>query len=321
MTKNNSKILYHFLAFATVAIWGVTFISTKVLINEGMGPAHIFAIRFVIAYAGIWALQLGIKANIFSLRLWTENLKDELLMLFLGITGGSFYFLAENTALAYTQACNVSFLVCSAPLITLLLTMAFRRVLPKSLADGLQKVRGGAFTIAGTILALAGMGLIIFDGAKLAFSLKGDLLALVAALTWGLYSVFMGQMTCKYGAIFTTRKVFFYGLLTIIPFLIGQPVDISVLSKGPVICNLLFLSLVASLGCFVVWNKVMSVIGNVTSTNYVYLNPFFTLLAAIIFLDEKMTLAAAFGSAVLFIGVFITEKGCQQKNDYLCTKH
>ena len=52
MTGN--KIRYHLLALAVVAVWGVTFVSTKVLIGAGMHPVDIFWIRFVLAYAGIW---------------------------------------------------------------------------------------------------------------------------------------------------------------------------------------------------------------------------------------------------------------------------
>lgn len=67
--------------------------------------------------------------------------------------------------------------------------------------------------------------------------------------------------------------------------------------------NLLFLGLVASLACFLAWNLVMDRLGNVTSTNYVYLNPIFTLLSAMSFLGERLTPAAAIGSAVILLGV------------------
>ena len=67
--------------------------------------------------------------------------------------------------------------------------------------------------------------------------------------------------------------------------------------------HLLFLGLVASLACFIIWNLVIDKLGNVTSTNYVYLNPIFTLISAMIFLGEKMTPIAAIGSAAILLGV------------------
>ena len=66
---------------------------------------------------------------------------------------------------------------------------------------------------------------------------------------------------------------------------------------------MLFLGLVASLACFIIWNLVIDKLGNVTSTNYVYLNPIFTLISAMIFLGEKMTPIAAIGSAAILLGV------------------
>ena len=118
MAKN--RFLSHLLALAVVAVWGVTFVSTKTLISAGMHPAAIFIIRFVLAYAGIWVLTLTEKKPV---RLWSDSRKDEWIFVFLGITGGSLYFLTENTALAHTQATNVAFLVCTAPLFTALLTL------------------------------------------------------------------------------------------------------------------------------------------------------------------------------------------------------
>lgn len=41
---------YHVVAFLTVAIWGSTFISTKVLIQSGISPAEVYTLRFLIAY-------------------------------------------------------------------------------------------------------------------------------------------------------------------------------------------------------------------------------------------------------------------------------
>lgn len=298
------KVTYHLLALLVVAIWGITFISTKVLINNGLKPSQIFVIRFVMAYAGIWAMELAGKGKP---RLWSGSLRDEAVFLLLGVTGGSLYFLTENTALAYTQASNVSFIVSTAPLITVLLTLAARKLFKGDFINALEPVRLNWALVLGTILALGGVALISFDGAHIQMSLLGDLLALGAALCWGLYSIFMGKMSADYGEVFATRKVFFYGLVTILPFLAageGLP-GAEVLSRGTVVLNLLFLGLIASLACFIIWNKVMVELGHFTATNYVYFNPFFTLIGAVIILGERLTPLSAAGSLAIFLGVFL----------------
>ena len=209
-------------------------------------------------------------------RVW-YGWKDEGIFLLLGVTGGSMYFLTENTALVYTQASNAAFLVGTI----------------------------GWPLIGGTLLALLGMGLLVFEGTRIQLSARGDLLAIGAALCWAVYSLFMGEMTREYGTLTATRKVFIYGLLTIVPFLGGckDSFSMDILIQPAVWGNLLFLGLVASLACFLAWNLVMDRLGNVTSTNYVYLNPIFTLLSAMAFLGERLTLAGAIGSAAILVGV------------------
>ena len=299
-----SKFFVHLIALAVVAIWGVTFISTKVLILAGLKPAEIFLIRFVMAYAGIWALSLGQRD---SRRLWSRSWQDEAVFVLLGLAGGSIYFLAENTALAYTQTSNVAFLVCSTPLLTTLLSLAYRRLRHDRFAAAAQDVRGSLTLVLGTLLALGGMALMLFDGVRLHVSLRGDLLALAAALCWAVYSLFMGFMSKEYGTVFATRKVFAYGLLTILPFLPGgeNRVDSAVFAQPQVWGNLLFLGLVASLACFVIWNRVIVRLGNVTATNYVYLMPVFSLAGGMTILGERLTTAGAIGSAAILLGVIL----------------
>ena len=301
---SSNKFAYHLLALAVVAVWGVTFVCTKTLLGAGMDPAGIFAVRFTLAYVGIWVLCLTGKEKV---RIFSDSLKDELMFLFLGVTGGSFYFLTENTALAYAQASNVAFLVCVAPVFTAIFTLIGRRFPEGRFVDGLEDVKVGFPLVGGTVLALVGMAMVLFDGSSLELSLKGDLLSIGAALCWALYSMFMGQMTKDYGALMATRKVFFYGLLTIIPFLSGSAdsFSLSILGQPVVYLNLLFLGLIASLACFVVWNVAMSKLGNVTSTNYVYLNPVFTLITAAIILGERMTPVSMIGSVAILGGVVL----------------
>ena len=312
--KTKGKYIFHLLAFLTMALWGITFVSTKTLINEGLTPAQIFTIRFMIAYLGLLAVCFMRGGR--DKRAFSNSLRHETVFVITGISGGSLYFLTENTALAYTQACNVSFIVCIAPLLTVLMTLAIKGMFKGPMADGLENIHVGFPLIAGTILALTGMVLVIFDGNSLNLSPKGDILAFLAALCWAFYSQFMGQMTDRYGPLFATRKVFFYGLVTIIPVLLlsdNSNLETVRFDSIRVWGNLLFLSVIASLVCFVVWNRVMSRIGNVTSTNYVYLNPVFTLIGAVIILGERMTLASGIGSAMILGGVILA--GLRQQDN------
>ena len=280
---------YHLIAILTVAIWGLTFISTKVLINHRLTPQEIFFYRFLIAYLGIWVIS--------PKRLFTNNWQGELWLVAGGIFGGSLYFFTENTALGITQASNVSFIICTAPLLTTILSLLFYKS---------EKASKGL--IYGSLLALMGVGLIVFNGSfVLKISPIGDLLTLLAALSWAFYSLIIKKMAGRYPI---TRKIFFYGVLTILPAFLLHPLqpDTAVLLQPAVLFNLLFLAVLASLICYVLWNVVLKQLGTVRASNYIYLNPLVTMIASFLILDEKITLVALGGAACIVCGVYWAEK-------------
>ena len=276
-------------AFIVVAVWSETFITSKILLNNGLMPADIFFYRFSLAYFLIWFIS--------PKRLFAFSVKDELLMLLLGITGGSLYFLSENTALNYSTASNVAIIVCSAPILTAILLSAFY-----------QDERMNLKQVLGSAIAFAGVVLIIYNGeVVLQLNPKGDVLALAAAVTWGLYSLMMKNLTPKYSTRFITRKVFGYGLLTILPYFLVHPLctDIEILSRPVVWGSLAYLGVVASMVCFVVWNTCLRVIGTVRTTNLIYCQPFFTMLFAYSVLGDRITWMAVIGTAVLTTGMIL----------------
>lgn len=288
--KGNGTALAMIAATAVVIIWSETFVSTKVLIGRGLLPSDIFFYRFLLAYIAIWFITPGRK-------LFCGNMRDELRMLLLGISGGSLYFLVENSALQYSTASNVSILVGSAPLLTaILMCICFRD-------EHMRPVQ-----VLGSLVAFVGMAMVVMNGnVVLHLNPLGDMLAIGAALTWGIYSVLMKKVSGRYDVRFTTRKVFGYGLLTILPIFIFRPLDMDTALLGqPVVWgNLVYLGLVASLVCFVVWNWCLPRLGTVRTTNMIYCQPFFTMLISSIWLGERITWMAVAGTAILIGGMML----------------
>lgn len=283
-----SRLGYHVLAIFVVLVWGATFVNSKILIQHGLQVHEIFVIRFLLAYVCIWFLP--------PRRLWSDNWRDELRMLLLGLTGGSLYFVTENMAVRLDYVNNVSFIVCTAPLLTTLLALVFVRGL-----------RPTPRLLGGSLLALVGVALVVFNGQfVLRLNPLGDAMAFAAALCWAVYSLLMRGVS-RYSAVFVTRKVFAYGLLTVLPFFWFHPWQASprLLFQPVVAANLLFLGLVASFACFALWSLAIKKIGVVSTSNYVYLNPVTTVLASALFLDEPMTSVAYLGSALILGGVIL----------------
>lgn len=288
--------LYHFIAFLTVVIWGSTFVFTKMLLLNGLSPAQIFTLRFIIAYLLLSAYEVLFRHQDFHL--FSQSLKDELLMVALGITGGSIYFLTENAAMLYTTATNTSLIVCSCPLFAMLLVALVYR----------KSERFSKAQVFGSVLACLGMAAVVLNGHfVLHLSPLGDTLAFCACLCWAVYSLLMKWATERYSSVFITRKVFFYGLLTILPYYLIEPgfPSLSTIMSPEVLWNLLFLGVVASMLCFLVWNWVISRLGAVVATNWVYLNPITTIIFAAWLLNEQITLWFLLGTTLILIGMYI----------------
>ena len=282
---------FHAAAFLVVIIWGLTFISTKVLLIRGLSPEDIFFYRFVLAYLGILLFE--------NKRLFANNWKDEFIFILIGLTGGSIYFLTENFALKITQASNVALIVCTAPLLTAILSHIF-----------LKSEKINYRLIQGSLLALFGVALVVFNG-KFVLQLNpvGDILSFLAALSWAFYTILLKQVTSRYSIGFITRKVFFYGILTILPAFIINPLtlDISLLLQPVVYWNLLFLGIAASLLCFFLWNMTVKRLGAIKTTNYVYIMPMITLIASSFLLGENITVLAVVGMILILTGLFWAE--------------
>lgn len=291
-TDNRPGIMVYIIALAIVVIWGCTFVQTKLLINSGLCPEEIFFYRFVLAYL----LMLPLSGK----KLMLDGWKDELIAISLGLTGGSLYFVTENYALAFGYCSNVALIVCLTPLIT---TFIVGCLYPSE--------RIGRSGVVGSVVALVGMALVVFNGNFiLKLSPLGDLLAFAACLCWALYSLAIKRLQGKYSNMLITRKVFGYGLLTMMPWLLFRGVNAEVLITGGTIVwgNLLFLGCVASMLCFLGWNWCLGKLGTVRATNLLYLNPVVAIITSALVLGENVTWIAICGAVLILIGLVCIDR-------------
>lgn len=287
---------YHIVAFLTVAVWGTTFVWTKLLIINGLSPAQIFTLRFIIAYVLLTGFSLWRGRH----KWLSDNWRDELTMMALGLTGGSMYFLTENESLRFTTATNTSLIVCSCPLFAMLIIALFYK-----------SERFSRLQALGSLLALIGMAAVVLNGHfVLHLSPLGDTLAFSACICWALYTLLMKPVMGRYPAMFITRKVFFYGILTILPYYIFVPdmPSLDLLMRPEVALNLLFLGSVASMLCYLTWSWCMKGLGAVICTNWVYVNPITTIIAAWLILDEQITVYFLIGSILIIAGMYLSSK-------------
>lgn len=166
--------------------------------------------------------------------------------------------------------------------------------------------------LMGSILAFAGVGAVIFNG-KFVLNLNptGDLLCLASALSWTLYTLVSKYLTDKYPAIFIVRKTFFYGLLTLIPFLAMQgslTTSPHILLQPQVWSQLLFLGIVASFLCFMLWNVCLRKLNTIVLSNYIYLIPVISISASNLILGESLNAVIIAGTVLVIVGMYFAGK-------------
>ncbi len=296
LSKNKYIVaLSHIGALLTVIAWGTSFLSTKVLMNQGgFTPVEMYEYRFFAAYLILLAITCR--------KMFADSWRDELTLALGGICSGSLYFITENYALNLTTTANVSLLASISPIFTtFLMAMVFH-----------QKLNAPA--LMGSIIAFAGVGCVIFShGAGFEINPAGDLLALAAALCWAIYAIAIKKVLPFYSSMFISRKLFFYGVLTGAPllFLGNKQFHISELwnmAHPEFLMNFLFLVLVCSLGAYLIWNEVMKYLGPVTANNYLYLQPLVTMVFGYFLLGEKIYPLGYLGCILIIGGLVISDK-------------
>lgn len=297
------------MAALTILVWSLTFVNTKALLKS-FSALEINFFRFLIAYIVLWILHPKFERKL----PWREEIR----LVLMGLSGVAVYQILENCAIHYTNASNVAILVSMAPITTALFVHFF----------GNKKPLSGRFFI-GCAIAVFGVALVSLNGIHtLHFNPVGDLMALGALTCWSFYSLLVDKQASNgRSQLFVVRRMFFWALVLMIPFLLFGLTDSAktVMNSSMVVrlspsvnaerfssamnCfNLGFLGILASATCFVLWNKACAALGTTRCTVGIYFLPAITAICASIFLKERMTGASILGTILIIFGVFLSGK-------------
>ena len=282
----------HLLALFSIFIWATTFISTTVLLSD-FRPAEILFFRISLAIAVLTIVR--------PRRLRLTSPRHHLYFAGAGLCGVTLYFLFENTALTYTYAANCSVVVSTAPFFVALAVHLFLK------SENLNR-----WFFVGFVTAIAGVGLTVFSGQTLQLNPLGDLLCILAAISWAGYSVFVKKIDAHgYDTLLITRRIFAYGLFFLViclPFTDFSP-DFAAILRPVNLLNFLYLGLGASALCFVTWNTAVKNLGAVKTSVYIYVSPAITIVTAWLVLRDPILPLALGGAALTFLGLLVSQRG------------
>lgn len=288
--SGNSPLTGHLLTLFTTLVWGLTFVSTKMLL-EDFTPAEVLIDRFFLGLAVLYVLYPRLQ----RLRSW----EDELCKLGAAFFGVTFYFVLENNALRLAPAANVSLIVSTVPF--------FSGLLDRFIGEH-NRLNPSFFW--GMACALGGIALLGWEDLNLGEGLWGDVLALGAAVSWAFYNIFVRRLYLRgYDSLSLTRSIFTYALLLTLPLLLftGYEFKGECLIKPANALNLIFLGVIATSLCFFTWNIAVRILGSVKTSIYLYGQPVVAALAAVPLLHEHLTLPVVTGIVLTVVGLIISQ--------------
>jgi drug/metabolite transporter (DMT)-like permease len=278
---------------ATQIVISATYLMAKLALRE-FSPLSLGVFRFLLTGA-VFLLLLGIKRR--PLLPPAGDRAGFLLLAFLAVPLNQGLFLY---GMKYSPTAHGALLYATTPIMVLCLSCLFlgeRPTLPK---------------ITGILMGFAGIVLVLFDkGLQLsARTLKGDLLLLVAVLTWAVYTILSKKMLKKYPPLEVTGYALSIGSLMFLPVgllsVIKQDYG-SLTMTG--LGSLLYLSLMTSVLGYLVWSWGLSKLEASKVSVFSNIQPIMAALLGWVFLGEPVTLRFALGAAVAIAGVILTEQG------------
>ena len=291
--KNNFSA-YIELTFAAVA-WGVSFIATKIAVQQ-VNPAVVVFLRFAIGAVIMLAILLARR------QLTLPTLKEGLYYALLGFIGISFHQWLQSTGLVTAQASTTSWIVSTSPVFIALLGWFF------------LKEKLGLNTIFGIMLASLGVLLVVSKGSLSSlisgnFGTTGDLLVLISAPNWAIFSVLSRSALKDKAALFVLFYVILFGwLFTSIPFVAAHGwLEIAHLNTTGWLA-VAFLGIGCTALAYIFWYDGLQAIPASRAGVFLYIEPLISLVVAAVLLGEAITLVALLGGGLILAGVWLVNK-------------
>ncbi len=281
---------------AAIAVWGGSFIATKVALQDA-SPSTIVVLRFFMG-----ALILGWFA-------WRRgewalgSFRDALELLGLGFLGITLHQWLQSTGLVTSQAFSTAWIVSTTPVFMALLGWLFLGERP------------GWLTAGGILLAAAGVLLVVSRGDLAGIfrggvGAPGDVLILVSAPVWAAFSVFSRPVLHRFSPLKLTFYIILFGwLLSVIPFLAGGYwVEVARIGMTGWIA-ILYLGILCSALAYIFYNDGLQAFSASQVGAFLYLEPLVATLIAAWMLQEHISFLSILGGLLILLGVWLVNLG------------
>jgi drug/metabolite transporter (DMT)-like permease len=288
--ENKERYLALLLMTLTVVFWGLSIISTKVVLAQ-VPPITIALIRYVIA-----------TATLIPLALYTHSLskmesKDIMTIAVTSLLGIVLYFVFENTALQYTTASNASMIVAALPIFALIIEATFFRL------------KVDRWLACCLIVSIVGVYLVVTVNGRLDFSsarFLGNLLMIGSMICWVIYTFLNRNLDQKYPSIAIITYQSLASIFLFVPFVLpemGRWPNLTSLSPA-IWMNLIFLGVFCSALEYLFYIYAVKRLGATVSSTFLNLIPVVTVVAGFLLLQEKLFWIEILGMGLIMASIY-----------------
>jgi len=275
---------------ASVLFWGLSFVSSKAILNTGFPPMTMVFARFLIASALLLPLRRRLEPQR-SLR--TLSRRQRLLLVLSGLTGVTVYFFFEARGIKLTSASNASLIVAVVPVLTVLTEVL------------LFRGRLAWYQAAGIALSILGVFFIVRRSPEhFPRALLGNLFMFGACLSWVAYNFISRDLQVPLAGLSLTSYQAAVGAITLLPLALSE---LASWQSGSLVVwlNILYLGVFCSALGYFCYIYALSHMGPIVVTSFINLIPVVGAFGGMLILGERLSPIQLAGGAVVIGGVFL----------------
>jgi drug/metabolite transporter (DMT)-like permease len=287
----NQRVAGALSGLIAASIWGGMYVVTKVVLGV-VPPATLLLIRYVIALPVLWiAARLAHSRGI--------QRADWPLLALTAFVGFGVSLLAQFAGTKLSTAAAGALITSATPAFIVL----FAWLILQERASGKQWIGLGIASIGVLVVSLLGDQPATEEATN---PLLGNLLLIVAAVSWALYSVLVKLNAQKYTALAITLAVTALGIPIIAPV---AAIELRTQTIGtitlPVVLGLLYIGIASTAIAFFLWNKSFELLDAATASLFFFAQPVVGALLSAIFLGQTLGWSFIMGGGLILLGALL----------------
>lgn len=283
-----------FLMVFVNVCWGLSFLLSKHGMNVGFTPMSLALFRYIFAFL---SLVLAVRLEKGKGKgMGRVERRDILPMILSGLTGITLYYFFEYKGIQRTSTVDASLILAAIPIMTMGAdVLLFRR--------RLRRVE-----VLGSLISLAGVGLVVLSGTDSGTaSLAGNLFVVAAGMVWVAYIFLCRDLRSRYDSLRMNMWQSLVGMATMIPLALMEGGSLGAIPWDGWLAAF-GLGAVCSALCYVLYGHAIRVLTPLQGSIFINIIPLTAMGAGVAFLGETASWPSILGGALILLSILMINR-------------